>query len=167
VRQRTDYSHKTPKAPLFHESWLSSEVCHEGGLDPTSLGGSGKGRCIMDNRRRVPRQTAGWGGFCHVEGESAAGWRDCRVVDISILGIGIRMQHSRPSDLVGRHVSVELPAVGDAVNIRFEGEVTNVVRSTLRSARIGIEFVHLSNTERAILEVLSHASDGDRVLELV
>jgi PilZ domain len=120
----------------------------------------------MENRRRAPRQTAGWTGFCHVEGESAAGWRDCRVADISMLGIGIRMQHSHPSDLIGRRVSVELPAVGDAVNIRFEGEVRNVARSTLRSARIGIEFSQLSHTERAILEVLSHANDSDRVLSL-
>ena len=42
-----------------------------------------------------------------------------------------------------------------------------MVRSTLRSARIGIEFEHLSNTERAILEVLSHVNDDDRVLSLV
>jgi hypothetical protein len=52
------------------------------------------------------------------------------------------------------------------VNIRFEGEVRNVARSTLRSARIGIEFSQLSNTARAILEVLSHANDSDRVLSL-
>ena len=120
----------------------------------------------MENRRRAPRQTAGWSGFCHVEGESAAGWRDCRVVDISTLGIGIRMPHARPTDLIGRRVSVELPAVGDAVNIRFEGEVKNVSRSTLRSARVGIEFVHLSHTERAILEVLSSVGQSERVLSL-
>ena len=120
----------------------------------------------MGNRRRVPRQTACWSGFCHVEGESASGWRDCRIIDISMLGFGIRMQHSRPSDLVGRRVSVEVPAVGDSINVRFEGEVKNVSRSTLRSVRIGIEFVHLSNTERAILEVLSHAGDGNDILTL-
>jgi PilZ domain len=115
----------------------------------------------MENRRRASRQMACWSGFCHVEGESASGWRDCRIVDISMLGIGIRMQHPRPSDLVGRRLSVEVPAVGDSVNVRFEGEVKNVARTTLRSVRIGIEFVHLSNTERAILEVLSRAGDGD------
>ena len=120
----------------------------------------------MENRRAV-RQTAGWSGFCHIEGEGAAGWRDCRVLDISLGGFSVRMQHSRPSDLMGRRVSVEAPAVGDAVNLRFEGEIKNVSRATLRSVRIGIEFVHLSTTERAIVEVLSRASDGDRVLALV
>ncbi len=120
----------------------------------------------MENRRRAPRQAACWSGFCQVEGESAWGWRDCRVIDISMLGIGVRMQHPRPSDLVGRRVSVEVPAVGDSVNVRFEGMVKNVARTTLRSVRIGIEFVHLSNTERAILEVLSRAGDGTGVLSL-
>jgi hypothetical protein len=112
----------------------------------------------MEERRRIPRQMAGWSGFCHVEGESASGWRDCRVMDISMLGIGIRMHCTRPTGLVGRRVSVELPAVGDSVNIRFEGEVKNISRTATRSARIGIEFVHLSNTERAILEVLTHTN---------
>ena len=120
----------------------------------------------MENRRRAPRQSACWSGFCHVEGESASGWRDCRIIDISMFGFGIRMQHPRPSGLVGKRVSVEVPAVGDSINVRFEGEVKNVARTTLRSIRIGIEFIHLSNTERAILEVLSRAGDGNQVLTL-
>ena len=129
-------------------------------------GARGKGQRDMENRRRAPRQAACWSGFCHVEGESASGWRDCRIIDISMLGLGIRMQHPQPSALIGRRMSVEVPAVGDSVNIRFEGEVKNVARTTLRSVRIGIEFVHLSTTERAILEVLSHAGDGNQVLTL-
>jgi hypothetical protein len=112
----------------------------------------------MENRRRVPRQTAGWSGFCHLEGEGASGWRDCRVVDISMLGVGIRMHCARPAELIGRRVSVDLPAVGDSVNIRFEGVVKNVSPMALRSVRIGIEFLRLSSTELAILEVLTHTS---------
>jgi PilZ domain-containing protein len=111
----------------------------------------------MENHRRASRHTVGWSGFCHIEGESASGWRDCRVVDISIIGIGIRMQHLRPSELVGRRVSIELPSVGDSINIRFEGEVRNAVRTALRATvRVGIEFDHLTTTERSILESLSH-----------
>lgn len=110
----------------------------------------------MQNRRRVPRHSAGWGAFCHVEGESASGWRDCRVMDISLLGVEIRMQHPRPSELIGRRVSIEAPAVGESVNIRFEGVVKHVSWTPLRWIRIGIEFDHLSLAERAILEVLSH-----------
>lgn len=115
----------------------------------------------MEDRRRAPRQAASWSGFCTVEGESASGGRDCRVVDVSVLGLGIRMQHPRPAELVGRRVSVEIPAVGDSVAVRFEGEVKNVERTTLRSVRIGIEFVQLSSTERAILQVLTRAGEED------
>jgi hypothetical protein len=89
------------------------------------------------------------------------------VLDISPLGFGVRMQHSRPSELMGRRASVDVPAVGDAVNIHFEGQITDVSRTTLRSVRIGIEFTHLSTTERAILDVLSRCDDDDRVLAFV
>jgi hypothetical protein len=89
------------------------------------------------------------------------------VLDISTLGVGIKMQHSHPSDLMGRRVSIELPAVGDAVNIRFEGEVMNVAEAALPGTfRIGIAFNQLSVTERAILEVLSNVAQEQRALSL-
>ena len=44
----------------------------------------------MQFRRRVPRQPAGWDGVCQIEGEFAA---RCRVVDISMLGVGITLDH--------------------------------------------------------------------------
>jgi hypothetical protein len=121
----------------------------------------------MERRRRVARYKAGWSGFCHVEGESPSGWRDCRVVDISMLGVGIRMQHLRPSDLPGSRVSVELPAVGDSINIRLEGTVKHVTRTALRATvRVGVEFSGLTHTERSILEALCGVRD-DKVLALV
>jgi len=123
----------------------------------------------MENRRRAPRQTAGWSGFCHVEGESASGWRDCRVLDISTLGVGIRLQHSKPSELPGRRISVELPAVGDSVCVRFEGAVKNVAEaesSIPTAVRIGIAFDHLSTTERAILEVLTNIAEEQLALSM-
>lgn len=118
----------------------------------------------MENRRRAPRHRASWNGFCHIEGDGASGWRDCRVVDISMVGVGIRMQYLRPLELVGRRVSIELPAVGDSINIRLEGVVKQVARTTMRTmVRIGIEFDALSNTERSILEALSCADQRQLV----
>jgi hypothetical protein len=73
----------------------------------------GKGGSSMKLRRRVPRQPAGWNGTCHVEGETADGWRPCRVIDISMLGLGMTLNHSSPSHLVGRRISVDVPAIGD------------------------------------------------------
>ncbi len=120
----------------------------------------------MDNRRRTARHTAGWNGLCHIEGEGASGWRDCRVVDISVFGVGIRMQHLRPTELVGRRISIELPAVGESINLRLEGEIRNATRTALKATvRVGIEFEGLSNTERSILHALSCV--GDRGLAAV
>jgi len=109
----------------------------------------------MGDRRHVPRQVVGWNGFCHIQGESVADWRDCRVFDISMLGIGIRVQHLRPSELIGRRISVELPPAGDSVYVRLEGEVKNAVRSARGTVRVGIAFTGLSSSERSMRELLS------------
>jgi len=114
-------------------------------------------RVNMENRRRVPRQPAGWVGLCHVEGGSVVGWwQDCRVIDISMLGLGITFQYPRPSELVGRGISLEVPAAGDSVKIRFEGEIKSATAAIPEgTVRVGVEFVGLSEAERAITAVLS------------
>ncbi len=109
----------------------------------------------MENRRRVDRQQAGWVGSCKLAGEPAAGWSDCRVVDISQLGVGITFEYPEPSDLPGRLISVNLPGDAGSINVRLEGEIKNVVPMMSGGVRVGIEFVRLSETERAIAAVLS------------
>ena len=91
----------------------------------------------MHFRRRVPRQPAGWDGVCQIEGEFAA---RCRVVDISMYGVGITTDHPRPYALVGRHISVDVPAVGDSASIRLEGKITNAKLTLWTTVRVGIEF---------------------------
>ena len=111
----------------------------------------------MQFRRRVPRQPAGWDGVCQIEGEFAA---RCRVVDISMLGVGITLDHPSPYALVGRHISVDVPAVGDSASIRLEGKVTNA-RLTLRTTvRVGIEFD--SPSADLVSKVGGHAKAGVR-----
>jgi hypothetical protein len=117
------------------------------------------------NLRRVPRQIIGWKGRCLVEGESiAVGWRDCRVLDISMLGLGITLIHRQPSDLVGRGISVEVPATADSICIRLEGEIKNAIVSggSGSTARVGVEFVGLTDVELAIATVLGALSHPDR-----
>lgn len=118
----------------------------------------------MENRRRVPRQPAGWVGSCHLDGEAASGWRDCRVIDISTLGLGITLHHPRPSELVGRRLVVEVPAFGDSVNVRLAGDVKNILpaRGLGRAVRVGIEFTRLSNVEEAVVSSLSTMSARSR-----
>jgi hypothetical protein len=91
-------------------------------------------------RRRVPRQPAGWNGICSVEGDNPAGWRECRVIDISMFGLAIMFDHPSPSLLVGRRIAIDVPAIGDSVSIRLEGEVKNAGPTPLGAIRVGVEF---------------------------
>jgi hypothetical protein len=111
----------------------------------------------MRFRRRVPRQPAGWNGVCQIEGEFAA---RCRIIDISTLGVGITLDHPSPYALVGRHISVELPAVDDSASIRLEGKVTNAKLTLRTTVRVGVEFD--SPSEELVRRVRSDAKAGVR-----
>jgi len=124
-----------------------------------SVGVGTEGASHMENRRRLHRQPAGWAASYQLAGEPASGWRDCRVVDISMLGLGIMFNHPNPAQLSGRVVSVNLPGGRSCVNVRLEGEIKNAVVTMNRDVRVGIEFVQLSETEQAITAVLSVMSD--------
>jgi hypothetical protein len=130
---------------------------------------------VEQRRRRVPRQEADWPGRYRFEcergaghgavdgdgeagdgdGEDPAKWGRCRVIDISVIGAGIEIFGAAPSAVVGRKliVEVETPA-GASVSIRMVGEVRNSSPGSQGGARVGIEFVDLSRTERSILEAL-------------
>lgn len=113
----------------------------------------------MEQRRRVPRVSAGWFGICHIEGESDPAWRDCQVIDISMFGLGITLHHFWPLELVGRQISVEAPAVGDSVNVRLEGVIRNAEQTAGGVIRVGIEFDGLSESELAVATVLGALID--------
>jgi hypothetical protein len=117
----------------------------------------------MEHRRRVPRRSAGWFGVCHIEGETDTEWRDCMVADISILGLGISLHHFWPSELVGRHITVEAPAVGDSINVRLEGVIRNADRTAGGVVRVGIEFDGLSDSELAVADLLNSLINRDLV----
>jgi PilZ domain len=102
--------------------------------------GVGKQTSIIPLRRRVPRQLAGWSGTCVMEGDDDDERRDCRVVDISMLGLGLILEHPSPSELVGGRVSVEVSAVDDRVNIRLEGIVRHAAVTSGGTVRVGVEF---------------------------
>ena len=102
---------------------------------------------VMHMRRRVPRQPAGWDGSCHIEGESTETRRECRVIDISMLGLGITLNHPNTSEVLGRHISVDVAAVGDSVSIRLEGVVTNAQPTLGGAVRIGVAFDELSQSD--------------------
>jgi hypothetical protein len=95
---------------------------------------------ILPLRRRVPRQLAGWSGTCLMDGEADTERRECRVVDISILGLGLEFEHPSPSALIGGRISVEVSAVDDRVNIRLEGIVKYATVTSGSAVRVGVEF---------------------------
>lgn len=95
---------------------------------------------ILPLRRRVPRQLAGWSGTCVMDGQPESERRECRVVDISMLGLGLVFQHPSPSALVDGRISVEVSAVEDRVNIRLEGVVRYATGTSGGAVRVGVEF---------------------------
>ena len=115
----------------------------------------------MEFRRRVSRQATSWAAFCHIEGESPSGWRDCEVIDISSLGLGVTFHHPQPWELVGRRISVDAPAIGSSINLRLEGEIRNAAPAMEDGVRVGIEFVGLTPAEEAIAAVLSGMSNRE------
>jgi hypothetical protein len=91
-------------------------------------------------------------GSCHIAGEPTEVWQECGVFDFSNFGLGMDLRH--PSDLVGSRVSVRLP-VGASVEVTLTGEVRNAKDGPGGVARVGIEFVDLSETERSIVDLLN------------
>jgi hypothetical protein len=88
----------------------------------------------MTYSRRVKRLRAGWDGRCRIEGDPAD--RQCRVDDISMLGAGVTFSHPAPSELAGRRISIDVPAVA-----RLEGEITHAESILGGAVRVGIVFI--------------------------
>jgi c-di-GMP-binding flagellar brake protein YcgR len=116
-------------------------------------------RYAMENRRRVDRQSAGWLGSYQLANTPDSEWRDCRVVDISMLGLGITIEHREPAQLLGRLIAVDLPCDGISVSVRLEGVIKNAAEAS-GSVRVGVEFLPLSETERSITALLNALSYG-------
>jgi PilZ domain len=108
----------------------------------------------MDSRRRVPRHVAGWTGSCHIDDEPIDTLWECRVLDISELGLAILLQHPQGVRLIGRRMTVESPTASTSVNIRLEGDVRNAVPVGSEAVRLGIEFVGLTELEQTVVRAL-------------
>ena len=108
---------------------------------------------MMEQRRRVPRQEAGWEGKYLIDGVPEAGWDGCRVLDLSVAGVGLELFGRIPRDLLGRLLDVEASS-GTSVGLRLRGAVRNVGPGPEGGVRVGLEFTDLSETERLILNAL-------------
>ena len=108
----------------------------------------------MENRRRATREKTLWMSRCQVEGQSSDEWQPCAIFDVSALGVGIDLPHSgKPNRLMGRRITV-LVELGSSVDLTVAGKVRYAESSPDGVARVGIEFVGLNDTERAIVGTL-------------
>lgn len=120
---------------------LHAEAIVGSAQETEELEGSSDGEIrILPVRRRVPRQLAGWSGTCVMDNEPETERRECRIVDISMLGLGLVFQHPAPADLIDGRISVQVSAVDDRVNIRLEGIVRHATVTSGGVVRVGVEF---------------------------
>jgi hypothetical protein len=116
----------------------------------------------MGPRRRVPRLPANLQGRCLLDDEvTTVGWRECWVLDISTVGIGITFRHRRASELTGRSISVEVPSAGDSNKVPLVGQIKNALMIQPGLVRVGIEFVGSATAEHAIAAVLSALNEAN------
>jgi c-di-GMP-binding flagellar brake protein YcgR len=113
-------------------------------------------------RRRAPRvKTPGWAGKFVIEDEPGTGWGDCRILDISLLGLGLELSAPVPADLIGRRVVVHVEVAGSgSISLRLVGAVKRVGAGEPGSTRAGLEFEGLSEAERSVLQVIEHLKVG-------
>jgi hypothetical protein len=122
-------------------------------------------------------------GRCHIEDEPSDLWRECAIIDISTLGVGIDLLHPGAVERLGTwqdeevrmrlnlHITVLLE-LGPSVAMTVAGLVRNAGSRPDGIVRVGIEFVRVTETERAIVELLEsravtsmprHAAKGSLV----
>jgi c-di-GMP-binding flagellar brake protein YcgR len=107
-------------------------------------------------RRRVPRASVEpSAGKYIVEDEPLAGWRECVLIDLSLLGMGVELFGPVHPSLTGRRLRVEVD-VGESssVSLCLLGVVRNLSPGELGGTRVGIEFTELSEREQTVLEVM-------------
>ena len=112
---------------------------------------------VDERRRRLPREVAGWSGRFEFEGQPAHSSKECRILDISLIGVGLEVFGTLPDDFIGRELSVEVKTpAGSSITLRLNGVVRNLGPGPSEGTRVGVEFTGLSETERSIVDVMSH-----------
>ena len=112
----------------------------------------------MALRRRVPRvSTEHRPGKYLVRDEQFSGWRECVVLDLSHLGVGLQVVGEAHPELIDRSIQVEVE-VGESstTSLRLTGMVRNLSPGKRGGTRIGVEFIGLSEREQAILKTMEY-----------
>ena len=110
----------------------------------------------MERRRRAPRvNTTAWFGRYVVEDDPQSVSKECRVIDISLLGLGLELFGDMTEDMIGHRLVIHVGALsGGSVSLRMVGQVKNLNSNRLGCTRAGLEFTDLSETEREVLKAI-------------
>lgn len=101
--------------------------------------------------------------MCRVEGDHGVEWLQCLLIDVSMRGLGIDVQHPSPTALIGRDVTVEVAPFEDSVNFRLEGSISEANSTKPEgTVRVGVAFGRLSSSERYMIDVLTWSAAGRR-----
>jgi PilZ domain len=113
-------------------------------------------------------------GSCHVEDEPSDLWRECAIIDVSTLGVGIELCHPDPVELLGlwhdgelrlnfsRRISVRFQ-LSPSLDLTVAGEVRNAGSGPDGIVRAGIEFVDLTEIERSMVDRLVREASVSRI----
>jgi hypothetical protein len=68
-------------------------------------------------------------------------WKDCMVLDLSALGVGVSVNGAVPDELMGQWIVLEVQMpVGVSVHVRLQGEVRHAAHDLWGDTRVGVEF---------------------------
>jgi hypothetical protein len=114
------------------------------------------------SRRRAPRaRTEPWPGKYVIDDDTWSVWNECRLLDISVLGIGLELLGPVAPNLVGRPLVIHIDvAGGQALSLRFAGTVRYLGPGQLGGTKVGVEFTSLSDDERSVLSLMQHLDLG-------
>jgi hypothetical protein len=109
------------------------------------------------DRRRESRQGAGWLGSYRLPGQAAAGWAQCRILDISSAGVGLELfgppwPPEEPGVAIVLRFDAGVPA--GSLTAQVSGRIRNSAASRFGFVRVGVEFVGLNPEQRALLDGL-------------
>jgi hypothetical protein len=109
------------------------------------------------DRRRDPREAAGWLGTYMLANHPERGWGKCRILDVSASGVGLELfgppwprNDSEKSLLVKLDAAVPV----EASAVQLPGFVRNCGATPRGFLRVGVEFLGLSVDERRMLTTL-------------
>ncbi|HAM00626.1 MAG TPA: hypothetical protein DCQ30_00120 [Acidimicrobiaceae bacterium] len=109
-------------------------------------------------RRRAPRAaTEQWPGKYLIDDDQSSGWRECIVLDLSNLGVGLESVDEVHPAPIGQSIQVEVD-MGDSasIHLRLAGVVRNLGPGKAGRTRIGVEFTGLSEREEAVLKTMEY-----------